>query len=132
MSTKLLELAATMVAAFAQGGEVKPVLPKGRREEVLSTLQWLMDDEEALRDYFQALDAEHERQGVMHPHVEIPDEQIAQITADGFGGLSDDALAVFAMTPDRLCDKIRKVERARKWTISEVMACSADLLAGIM
>ena len=54
MSTnQLVELATAMVDAFVQGGKVKPVLPEGRREDIVSTLAWLIantwqGDDEAL------------------------------------------------------------------------------------
>ena len=76
-----------MVDAFVQGGKVKPVLPEGRREDIVSTLAWLIantwqGDDEVLDAYIAALEAEQEKQGVREPllaqsGLEIPDEQIA-------------------------------------------------------
>ena len=73
MSTnQLVELATAMVDAFVQGGKVKPVLPEGRREDIVSTLAWLIantwqGDDEALDAYIAALEAEQEKQGVREP-----------------------------------------------------------------
>src|SRR5256885_17040887 len=60
----LVVLAAALVEAFVRGGKVKPVLPEGRRDEVVAALTRLMLDTEARDAYAAALDAERRRQGV--------------------------------------------------------------------
>jgi hypothetical protein len=100
-------LAVTMVEAYVQGGKAKPVLPEGRRDEVVSVLTFLMAAPDGLEAYVAALDAERRRRG---PEVElrllgmagldIPDSQIA---AEGFAGLDDDHLADIALSPEAIC-----------------------------
>ena len=66
-----------------------------------------MADNEACLAYITAIEAEQERQGVKDLLLAqsgrmLPDEQLAQIARDGFGGLSDDELADFAFSPEAL------------------------------
>jgi len=131
---ELVNLAAAMVGAFVKAGKVKPVLPEGRREEVVSTLTLLMADPDALETYAAALEDERRRgrevemQLLGMSGIDIPD---ARIAAQGFAALSDDELADIALSPEAihalreylddpetgcgawLIDKILEVESAR-------------------
>ena len=97
----LVVLAVALVEAFVRGGKVKPVLPEGRRDEVVAALTRLMLDTETRAAYGAALEAEQERQGVVLllldlPCLDVPDRQVAR---EGFAGLSDDQLADLAIDP---------------------------------
>ena len=94
-------LATGLVGAFVRGGKIKPVLPEGRRDEVVAALTRLLLDTEALDAYAAALDAERRRQGVDLllldlPCLDLPDRQVAR---EGFARLSDDQLADLAIDP---------------------------------
>src|SRR4051794_3889378 len=58
------ELPQRLVDAFVTGGKVKPVLPEGRREEVLAVLTRLMVNSPLLDAFTTALDAERRSRAV--------------------------------------------------------------------
>ena len=96
--TSLQSIPEAIVRAFVSGGKVRPVLPAGRRAEVVELLTRLVVSPRLLDAYCEAVTAERERQGVDDLLFELGDEPIPDaIAAEGFGGLSDEQLADFAI-----------------------------------
>jgi len=100
----LAALAAAMVEAYVNSGKRNPMLPAGRREEIIALLHAVMTDPEVFDVYRAALVSEQERQGMrmlllLYPGLDILEEQIA---AEGFGGLSDEQLANIAISPEAI------------------------------
>jgi hypothetical protein len=101
---ELVDSAAAMIDAFVSGGKIKPVMPQGRREEVVSTLTRLMVDRSLLGRYNAALDEERRRRGVgqLLAERDFPELPIDEILHSGFAALSDDQLAELACRPAAL------------------------------
>jgi hypothetical protein len=84
----------------------KPVLPEGRREEVVALLTRLMANPDLLDAYAAELRAQRERLGPAAEQrllgmagPDIPGEEILH---HGFAGLSDEVLADLAICPEAL------------------------------
>jgi hypothetical protein len=100
----LASLADELVRAFVVSGKSKPVLPTGRREELVSALTQMMVDGETLDAFVGELERARTAHGV---HLalfkqltsDLPDEVIAR---GGFGVLSDEQLADIAIDPSAL------------------------------
>ena len=129
------QLATDLVMAFIDLGKVKPVLPVGRRGEVIELLTRLMAARDFFEAYVAALEAELEHREVRllllesgGAGLDIPDEQIAR---EGFGGLTDDQLADIAISPEALhairdyLDDPEAVEGEGEWLIKEVIKVEA-------
>ena len=93
-----------LFAAFRATG--KPVLPEGRREEVVRLLTRVVTEPDVYDAYTAALRAGRERLGpegkrelLTASGPEVPWERIR---AEGFAGLSDDVLADLATSPEAL------------------------------
>lgn len=98
---QLVALAIAMVDAFVKTGRVKPVLPDGRRDDVVRCCLLLLTEPGALDVYLTTIKAEQQRQGVqlrLWPLVENGVE--VETAEETIPRLSDDDLACFAFVPD--------------------------------
>jgi hypothetical protein len=94
-------LVQALVDAFVAGGKVKPVLPEGRREEILAALTRLMVNRPMLKEIAEMLVVERLRLGVdellmMIPVPELPVEAVAE---RGLSALDDGQLVNLAIDP---------------------------------
>ena len=98
MNRNLIE---SLIEAFIQTGKVKPVLPKGQRDEVIATITPMMVNTSLLQEYIAALNEERRRRGVdqllaEREFLELP---IDEILHGGLTSLPDDQLAELACRP---------------------------------
>lgn len=101
ISVEMMSLVAALVDSFVSAGKVKPVLPEGRRDEVIDTATRLMIDRRLLKEFAQALIAERKRRGVdtLLTEIPCPERPIEAIAARGLSVLDDDQLADLAIRP---------------------------------
>ena len=119
-SADVAELVTELIDAFVAGGGKKPVMPPGRRDDVIALLTRLMANEELRAAYCEALDAELEERDARRALLHLPGEEIpdAEIAANGFVNLSPDQLADFALSSAAL------------EAIAEQLYCNPDLQPG--
>jgi hypothetical protein len=99
-------LSAELVETYVSGGKLRPLLPTGRRNEIVALLTGLMADRDRFDAYIAGLSSELEHHHVrLHllqkggADLELPAEAIAR---EGFGSVSDDQLADIALSPEAL------------------------------
>lgn len=106
-SAKRLELASLaehLVRGFVDSGKRQPVIPPGRRDELIFALARMMVDGETLDKYVEQLRRARTTHGIHlalleRPSGELPDEEIAR---GGFGVLTDEQIAEIAIDPPAL------------------------------
>jgi hypothetical protein len=93
-----------LISEFAASG--KPVMPEGRRGEVIDLLTRLMVDPDLFREYLAELETRRDSLGseaalrmLNGPRTDIPWDLIRQ---NGFADLADDVLADLATSPEAL------------------------------
>jgi hypothetical protein len=97
-------LAREMVRAFVSGGKERPVLPHGRRGEIISLVVRAMIEPDLLDGYIRAIEEERRSQEAEEallglPCPDLPEERIAE---GGFDSLADGELAAIAVDPAAL------------------------------
>src|SRR3954471_13281425 len=94
-------LVQALVDAFVAGGEGKPGLPEGLREEVLAALTRLMVNRPLLEEFAAALVVERIRRRVNRPLavIPVPELPIAAVAERGLSALDDNQLADLAIDP---------------------------------
>jgi hypothetical protein len=104
MSQDFQALAASLVDAFVQGGKARPLLPAGRRDEVVAALTALLIDAEAMDRYLRDLESAQRDAGVydLLLGLESPELPVEDVVARGIAALTDEQLAYLAIDPVRL------------------------------
>lgn len=101
-----------LLAAFIQGGKAQPVMPEGRRGDIVIALTRLMADRKLLLQYLQALKRQRRHHGVhsvLMAHS-VPDASLGEIIRSGVESLSDAQLAELAVDPTGLARLFRLLD----------------------